>query len=230
MRLADAFIPLMTYVLSFRRTAAQAQPPYEQVRGEVIRLLRQSEEYPAKGLCPREDYDQARYAVCAWIDETVLAADWNHKGLWRPELLQRLYYQSADAGEKFFERLGRLGVHQNGIREIYFLCLATGFEGRHCGPEGLAALEQLKAHHLKLLFEGPEEVPTVARLEKEGLFPEASSASALRKAVVSSLRGRLVIAAAAVAGSSLLLLVLFLIYRFSLLTLGDNILKAVNKG
>ena len=152
MRLADHFIDVLSYVQSFRQTASQAQPPYDPIRSRVVDLLKRSEEIPAKGLCTREDYDQARYAVCAWIDETVLAAEWTPKARWRPELLQRLYYQSADAGEKFFERLNRLGVQQNGIREVYFLCLALGFEGRHCGPEGVYALEQLKAHWRKTNF------------------------------------------------------------------------------
>ena len=67
-------------------------------------------------------------------------------------------------------------------------------------------------------------------MEKNKLFPD-SYASALTVPAGGSLnKGRLMFMAASIAGSTLLLLVLFLIYRFSLLSLGDNILKVVNKG
>ena len=92
------------------------------------------------------------------------------------------------------------------------------------------ALEQLKAQHLQLLFEGSGEVPTVAWLEKNRLFPDATSASLTPRAGGSPNRARLLLAAGSMAGSTLLLLALFLIYRFSLLSLGDNLLKAVSKG
>src|ERR1700759_365487 len=68
-RLIDGFAELMGFVQAFRRDAVEKQPSYESVRSEILRLLKQSEQSVEKGYATAETYDQARYAVCAWIDE-----------------------------------------------------------------------------------------------------------------------------------------------------------------
>jgi len=57
MHLTDYFMELVAYVTYFTKTTAAKQPPYEQVKSDILRLMAKSEECVTKGLFPREDYD-----------------------------------------------------------------------------------------------------------------------------------------------------------------------------
>jgi type VI secretion system protein ImpK len=168
MHLTDCFMELIAYVVYFQKNVASRQPPFEQVKADILRLVSQSDALVRKGVFPQDEYDQARFVVCAWVDEMLLASPWQHKVLWQREQLQRIYYNTTEAGEEVFDRLNRLGLHQRDVREIYYLCLALGFKGRfiHQGDEFL--LDQVKASNLKLLLGSSMGIPS---LEKAELFP-----------------------------------------------------------
>jgi type VI secretion system protein ImpK len=152
MHLSDCFMPLIAYTSYFLKAADRRQPSYEQVKADVQRLLGQSEGWVKKGLFSQEDYDSARFGVCAWVDEAILSSAWSQKGQWQKEQLQRIYYQTTDAGEEFFEKLNGLELHQREVREVYYLCLALGFAGRFCKPGDETLLDQLKSSNLKILM------------------------------------------------------------------------------
>ncbi len=170
MRLTDCFIHLIAYVAYLLKPGKGKQPAYDQVRAEIQRLIKQSEACVENETVSREDYDQARFAVFAWIDEAIMRSKWDGKMLWQREQLQRVYFQTTDAGEVFFERLNTLGLHQRDVREIYYLCLAMGFTGQYCNEGDDYLLDQLKGSNLKLLTGSSVGIPS---LDKRDLFPEA---------------------------------------------------------
>lgn len=224
MHLTDCFMELLAYVVYFRRTAARKQPPYEQVKADVTRLLGESEALARKGGISAEEYDAARFAVCAWVDEAILDSQWNHRTLWQREQLQRVYYNTTEAGEEFFDRLNALGFHQREAREIYYLCLALGFMGRHCRPGDEFLLNQLKTSNLQVLLGSSAGIPSLERAE---LFPEGYPPPAEGPAAGPAKGGPSLFTILCVAAPVVLFGVLFLVYRFSLSGLGDNLLKAV---
>jgi len=224
MHLTDCFMDLLGYVSYFLKTAAGRQPPYSQVKADITRLLGQSGECVKKGLFPPEEYDQARFAVCAWVDEAILSSGWKEKAQWQREPLQRVYYRTTEAGEEFFERLNALGFQQRGVREVYYLCLALGFAGRHCNPGDEFLLGQLKTSNLKLLLGTSVGIPS---LEREQLFPDAYPTETFdvgpreRKFRFSAFT------VACLAGPVVLFGLLFLVYRFALSGVGENVLRTV---
>jgi type VI secretion system protein ImpK len=215
---------LMAYVSYFLKAAPERQPPYSQVKADITRLLGQSEEGVRKGLFSREEYDQARFAVCAWVDEAILNSGWKEKAQWQKELLQRLYYRTTDAGEEFFERLNAVGFQQRGVREVYYLCLALGFTGRHCNPGDEFLLGQLKTSNLKLLLGTSVGVPS---LEREQLFPDAHPTDAFEVGPRERRFRFSVFSVACLAGPVVLFGLLFLVYRFALSGIGENFLRTV---
>ena len=220
MHLTDCFVKLVAYVAYFLRTVATRQPPFDQVKADIQRLVSESEGCLKDRDLSQEDYDLARFAICAWVDEAILSSSWNEKGRWQGEQLQRLYYKTADAGEIFFERLNTLGPHQRDVREVYYLCLAMGFTGRYCHEGDEYLVEQLKTANLKLLTGSSVGLPSLDRRE---LFPEAYPALS-DEVVTRKKRARfspfiLFCLAAPVA----LYGALFLIYRFVLNNVGENI-------
>lgn len=223
MHLTDCFMPLVAYVSYFKQNVATRQPPYEQVKGDIQRLLSESEACVKKGAFSPEDYDQARFVVCAWVDEAVLSSSWNQKGSWQREQLQRLLYNTTDAGEEVFERLNALGFHQQDVREVFYLCLALGFKGRfiHQGDEFL--LEQLKTSNLKFLMGSSVGIPSLDRAE---LFPEAYPTHSVEIAPQKRGFRFSLVTLSALAGPLVLIGVLYLIYHFTLNGIADNFFRA----
>ncbi|OGP80594.1 MAG: type VI secretion system protein ImpK [Deltaproteobacteria bacterium RBG_16_49_23] len=224
MHLTDSFMELIAYVVYFVKTVDNKQPPYEQVKADIVRFLTQSEMAVKRGLFSQEDYDLARFMVCAWVDEAILNSSWNQKGHWQREPLQRLYYHTLDAGEEVFERLNALGLHQREVREVYYLCLALGFMGRyhHKGDEYL--LEQLKTSNLKLLLGSSVGIPSLERAE---LFPEGYPVEAMDLGPQKRKFRFSPFTLACLAGPVILFGLLFLIYQFALSGVSENFLKAV---
>ena len=224
MHLTDCFMDLVAYVVYFLKTGASKQPPFEQVKADVLRLLTQSEGCVKRGLFNQEDYDSARFAVCAWVDEAILNSSWNFRNQWQREQLQRLYYQTTEAGEEFFERLNVLGLHQREIREVYYLCLALGFMGRYCHKGDEYLLEQLKTSNLKLLLGSSVGLPSLERTE---LFPEANPATSVDMGPQKQPFRLSVFTLACLAGPVVFFGLLFLVYRFALSGIGENFLRTV---
>jgi len=224
MHLTDCFMELMAYVVYFQRTSQKRQPPFEQVKADVNRLLSQSEALSRKGEISREEFDTARFAVCAWVDEAILSSPWTHRNLWQREQLQRVLYNTTEAGEEFFDRMNALGFHQREAREVYYLCLALGFMGRHCHAGDDFLLAQLKSSNLQVLLGSSAGVPSLERAE---LFPEAYPAGESAPVTSQSKSGISLFTVLCIAAPVVLFGVLFLIYRFSLSGLGENLLRTV---
>jgi len=224
MRLSDCFMEMIGYTAFFLKQAAAGEgPPYEQVRGNLQRMIAESESQFQKAQFSQEDYSLARFAVFAWIDEAVLASHWKGRVQWQREQLQRLYYQVADAGEIFFERLNGIGMHQRDVREVYYLCLSLGFTGQYCNAGDEFLLEQLRTSNLKLLTGSTMGLPS---LDKAALFPAAYP----RNEDVSGgrpVRRWSAFTLTATIGPLVLFGVLYIVYRFILHNIGQNLIGTV---
>jgi type VI secretion system protein ImpK len=77
------------------------------------------------------DIAEAHYALVAFIDERILKSNWPGRAEWMNNPLQLQIYREFRAGENFFARMGNLlqRAPTSAALEIYYLCLALGFEG-----------------------------------------------------------------------------------------------------
>lgn len=211
MHLSETFMDVIAYTVYFLKSAEKKPQPYEQVRSRVLQLL--SDGRNAASEFAPEDCEQARFAICAWIDEAMMNSRWSDRTAWQREPLQLKFYQTMNAGELFFDRLNALAPHQNDVREVYYLCLAMGFMGRFCKEEDKFLLEQLKTSNLKVLTGKSVGLPS---LKKSELFPEAYPAETVQAAPKRS-GGRFGLVDIALAVFPVALFgVLFLIYTFVL--------------
>lgn len=224
MRLTDCFIGIITYVSYLLKSAAAKPLAYDQVRADIKRLIKLSEACLENGTVSREDYDHARFAVFAWIDEAIMRSAWDGKSHWQREQLQRLYYQTADAGEIFFDRLNALGHHQRDVREVYYLCLALGFTGQYCNEGDEYLLEQLKTSNLKLLTGSSVGIPSI---DKRDLFPEAYPIESEEAVPLKGKKRFSPFSLLCVCAPVVLYLILFMIFRFVLNNIGETLINAV---
>jgi type VI secretion system protein ImpK len=221
MRLTDCFMDVIGYVAYFVKSVSKRQPAFDQVKGDIRRLISASEDSLKNSTFSQADYDMARFAVCAWVDEAIMDSAWEQKNQWQREQLQREYYQTADAGEKFFERLNTIGAHQNDVREVFYLCLSLGFTGRYCNEGDDYLLDQLKTSNLKLLTGSSVGLPS---LEREELFPDAYPADVGDAEPLTKSSGFTLMTMISGGGPVVLFCVLYIIYYFVLSNFGNNIL------
>lgn len=91
---------------------------------------------------PAEAVEQGKYALAAFIDETIINSESSVRETWIAEPLQTAFFNDNLAGENFFKRLEAMlpDLKRNlEVIEVYYLALALGFQGRYrlSGPEVL---------------------------------------------------------------------------------------------
>jgi type VI secretion system protein ImpK len=223
MRLTDCFIDLIAYTAYFIKSVNTKQPSFEQVKTDIEHLITESQKRLNIGGFSSEDYDLARFAIFAWIDECILSSFWKERNRWLSERLQRIYYHTFDASEIFFEKLNTLGLHQKEVREVYYLCLAMGFKGRYCNQKDELLLRQLKAFNLAALTENST---TLRSLDSGELFPGAYSVD--EKITPNRSRPkRISFVLFCVAFPPFLCVVLFILYRYILSNVGENLTRMI---
>lgn len=132
--LVDIAQPLFGLVMRLRRMDALAKAEvnrlYENVRDHVTAL---SEEVRQLG------YDGAtqlsfRYALCAFVDEAVLATPWGLGSRWKGRSLLSYHHNETWGGEKFFTVLARMQMdvaRYRDVLEFKYLCLCLGYQGKY---------------------------------------------------------------------------------------------------
>jgi type VI secretion system protein ImpK len=126
--------PVLELVLKLR-TGVVA--PSNEVRPVVNDLLAQLDQSGRSLRCPAEQIEAIKFALVAFIDETVLspANDFPLRREWEQLPLQLEYFKEHLAGNKFFERLDTLLTQPEtegvDVVEVYYLCLLLGFKGKY---------------------------------------------------------------------------------------------------
>ena len=131
-RLCEIYGDCFALVLQLRatRTLDDAQQLRQRIKG----LLEQAERRARQVGFSENEVHQASFAIVAFVDETVYSSDWPEKEQWQKKPLQLERFDRYDAGEEFFAHLEELRAHpdqQAQVLEVYYLCLALGFEGRY---------------------------------------------------------------------------------------------------
>lgn len=125
-------------------------PSAFELKQRFLSLLEQVAEKATRAGLSREDMEDIRYAIVAFIDEQVLQSPWDGKQEWMMEPLQLEYFNETTAGEGFFSRLAVIESRPERVHvmQVYYLCLVLGFQGVHAikNPEALEArIETLAA-------------------------------------------------------------------------------------
>ncbi|RKY91231.1 MAG: hypothetical protein DRQ01_08025 [Ignavibacteriae bacterium] len=84
----------------------------------------------------------AKFAIVAFLDETIISSSWSQKDAWLSDPLQIKLFETFNAGEEFFNFLNELSQKTSAnkeVLEVYYLCLSLGFKGKYQlqSPENL---------------------------------------------------------------------------------------------
>jgi type VI secretion system protein ImpK len=216
MQLSDCFMGLMAYNTYVCQGRTNNPPSYEETRRRFDDLLQQARQCCQDAGFNEDEWQEALFAVCAWIDETILCSEWSERGKWQEDQLQRLHFQTMNAGEEFFNRLAALDPEATSIREVYAYCLALGFKGRYFLPEDDKKLVEIQKANLLLVKDNLD--MSVA----EKLFPDGYSGAASEAKRKRWHRGLSLYTVVIMAISLIGVIALFSIYKALLLSINQS--------
>lgn len=120
----------------------------EGLRERLVKEIRQFETQALQQGFSPEQVQYGRYALCTFIDETVLNTPWGSGGFWGQKSLLITFHKEAWGGEKFFQFLNHLirqPAQNSDLLGLFYYCLSLGFQGKYrIDNQGAAKLEQLR--------------------------------------------------------------------------------------
>jgi len=168
LKLGDCFMEVMAYTVCLCQGRLDASPSYTEARQHIDELIENTRRTCIEAGF-QEEWEEALFAVCAWIDETVLCSEWSERDRWQDNQLQLVHFHTTNAGNEFFSRLNALAPEALPVREVYAYCLALGFKGRYFVPEDADKIQEIRKVVMHYLGEDKEAEG------EEKLFPEAYS-------------------------------------------------------
>lgn len=224
MRMIDLFRECLATSLEYSKRLEDGEHlDYEQVRADVERTFGNSQTQALASGYSDDQYQVAKFAVVAYVDESFMSSGWDQRRQWRREPLQFTHYNSMNAGVEFFENLDNLSTvnpAERDIREVYYVILNLGFRGRYYGDGDQAKLDEIRKLNLALLL-GEDADPNT--LKKRSLFPDSepeyleSSGVRVHKARRALVYGVPV----------LVLLALFYVFRLEVIDAADALVSAL---
>jgi type VI secretion system protein ImpK len=147
---------LLALVPRLRSTTAHADPAA--LREELLARVSEFEASAAAQGVPRPKIGAARYVLCSFVDEAIASTPWGAGGVWAERNLLQEFHDERSGAMKAFALIERLAGDPAGnadVIELFYVCLALGFEGRWRGvPNGRAELDALAGRLLGLLRPG----------------------------------------------------------------------------
>jgi type VI secretion system protein ImpK len=127
--LIDPAAPLLRMMMKIK---AGLVTPSNEMRSKIDGLFMKFEERGSNSGYKESQLRDTKFALAAFVDETVLAGGFPLREEWERYPLQLEYFKEALAGNKFFERLDWLiKQSETDVVEVYYFCLLLGFKGRY---------------------------------------------------------------------------------------------------
>lgn len=104
------------------------------VRSRLTQTFGSIDSAASAGDYTAEDVRMARYALTAFVDETIARTSWAGKTEWASNPLSLVEFNDNNAGDGFFiklEEIRRQTEAKPELLEVYYTCLALGFEGKY---------------------------------------------------------------------------------------------------
>ena len=116
------------------RVKAGIVTPSNELRPQIAGMLIDFEKRAERYRFNHKIVQVAKFALAAFVDETVLTNNFPLKDEWEKNPLQLEYFGEQLAGNKFFDKLDgmikQIEQTQDAV-EIYYYCMLLGFKGRY---------------------------------------------------------------------------------------------------
>ncbi|MCK5371937.1 MAG: type IVB secretion system protein IcmH/DotU [Cyclobacteriaceae bacterium] len=138
--LSDLSSECLILILQLRSTNDYGES--EVLKSRVYEMFERFESNARKFGIDNEKIRLAKFALVAFLDETIISSSWSQKEAWLSDPLQIKLFETFNAGEEFFNFLNELSQRTGAnkeVLEVYYLCLSLGFKGKYQlqSPENL---------------------------------------------------------------------------------------------
>jgi len=169
--LAVAFQEAFTAIVRLRYNR-QAVSSADSFRAQMKQALGVAEHDAASHGCDAGDIQRAKFAVVAFLDESVLGCKSPAFSEWARRPLQAELYNHQLAGEIFFQELQKVlkrsdSAQTADLLEVYCLCLLLGFKGQYASEGELRSLTRQAQEKILRVRGTPELSP------RGGIPPDA---------------------------------------------------------
>jgi type IV/VI secretion system ImpK/VasF family protein len=127
---------IIATMVSFQSAPDAERPSVGALRSQLVSQLEAFSKSREAQAAPDADVEDARFALVAWLDEVIATSGWRHAPEWEREPLQVQLFGTRNAGLDFYKRMERLRPANAAALEVFFTCLALGFQGEFAGREG----------------------------------------------------------------------------------------------
>lgn len=188
-RLADLCSEVFAFAFGLRASKDPGSAP--EVKSKISNIFSEFETKARSSGFKPESIQTAKYAMVAFIDESVLSSKFPMKDEWAGSPLQLEYFNDFAAGEEFYNKLKQVRASADSDKrdliQVYFLCLTHGFKGMYIDLKGMeerrALMEALAAElktgisgnskALSPAWQAPDELPKLVRSAPAWLAPVA---------------------------------------------------------
>ncbi|HWQ09552.1 MAG TPA: DotU family type IV/VI secretion system protein, partial [Holophaga sp.] len=101
MHLTDCYCDVFAYVLALLEAPGPGVG-YDKVREDLLGLFQAAETRAAAAGFDAADVGDAKFAACAWTDETLLRSSWEGAKRWQTAQFQQLFFDTHNAGIAFY--------------------------------------------------------------------------------------------------------------------------------
>lgn len=165
--LSDIFSDIFTLVLYLRETEDFGDP--RSLHDKIDNLFKSASERAKSLNILEEDFQNAKYAISALIDETVLYSKWSQRNEWLRNPLVVEYFNDAFAGEIFFDKIEGLrgDSSKRELLEVFYMCLMFGFEGKFKILGGEEMRNYMQSIYSELNFKANEKLSPHTEAQKQ---------------------------------------------------------------
>src|SRR5688572_14102978 len=116
------------------RLKAGIVAPSNDLRPKVAGMLEDFERRAERYKFNHKIVQVSKFALAAFVDETVLTNNFPLRDEWEKNALQLEYFGEQLAGNKFFDKLDAMLKQMETTKdavEVYYFCMLLGFKGRY---------------------------------------------------------------------------------------------------
>ena len=140
-KFAAAVDPIISYVLEvLKRIGRNESIDHVAEHQQIRELFTRSEAM----LGQSEDWELAKYALVAWIDDILIETPWDGHDWWDDDPLEVHFWGYRNAYTKFYKDAeAAKSLSSKDALEVFYVCVVLGFRGLYRNPKPGAEAEDL---------------------------------------------------------------------------------------
>lgn len=138
---AAAVDPVFLHVLGLlERIANSERPTPSEERVTINNALRNAEAQIGQ----KKDWELAKYALVAWIDDVLIEAPWEGRKWWKENALEVELFNTRDRATLFYTNAkDAAAMTRRDALEVFYVCVVLGFRGLYRDQASAFLADQL---------------------------------------------------------------------------------------